>query len=142
MLFGVKFVCLAVRFIAVRIVPGRWILASELFVASLLIFQHCVYLTMRGKIFRVSLWFRPARKPLQPAYGRMAKSARRCSLRPSRRSAKRAMEQCAQNSRGNIAFCPRTLRKTVLFFPFCFLFPYVPTVALANVFSMFPVFLA
>ena len=31
----------------------------------------------------VSRWFRQARKPLLTACGRMAKSARRCSLRPS-----------------------------------------------------------
>ena len=70
---------------------------------------------MRGKIFRVSRWFRQARKPLLTACGRMAKSAKLCSPRPSRRFAKRAMEQRAQNSRDAIAFCLCTLRMTVLF---------------------------
>ena len=63
----VRLPCL--RFVAARNVPGRWI---TVFVASLL-------------ILRVSRWFHQARKPLPTAYGRMAKSARRCSLWPSPR---------------------------------------------------------
>ena len=51
-----------------------------------------------------SRWFRQARKLLLTACVRMAKSARRCSPRHSRRFAKRAMEQCAQNSRGTLPF--------------------------------------
>ena len=75
---------------------------------------------MHGKIFRVTRWFRQARKPLLTACGRMAKSAKRCSPRPSRRFAKRAMEQRAPFASAR----------------------FVPTVAFASVFSMFPVFLA
>ena len=89
---------------------------------------------MRGKIFRVSRWFRRARKPLLTACGRMAKSAKRCSPRPSRGFAKRAMEQRAQNS------LPLHVADDCIVF--LFLFPFVPTVAFASVFSMFPVFLA
>ena len=86
----------------------------------------------RGKFFRVSRLVPPSTKPnLQ--HMAVAKSARRCSPRRSRRFAKRAMEQCSQNSRGTIAFCLRTLRKTVLF-----LFPRVPMFGSAVVFSMFP----
>ena len=74
----------------------------------------CLSDTVR-KVCRDSRWFRQARKPPFTACGRMAKSARRCSPRPSRRVAKRAMEQCAQNSRGTIAFCLHTMREAVLF---------------------------
>ena len=83
-------------------------------------FPHCVYLTIRGKIFRDSRWFRQARKLLLIACGGMAKSARCCPTRPSRRFAKRAMEQMALHSQGSIAFCLHSLRKTVLF-SFCVL---------------------
>ena len=57
---------------------------------------HCGYLTMQGKIFRVSRWFRQARQLLLTACGRMAKSARYCSPRPSRRFAKRARTMDSQ----------------------------------------------
>ena len=48
------------------------------FVTSLLKVLHCVYLTMRGKIVRISRWFRQARQPLLTACGRLAISARCC----------------------------------------------------------------
>ena len=72
--------------------------------------------TIRGKVlfFRDSRWFLQARKPLLTACGGMAKSARCCPPSPSRRFAKRMMEQWALHSQGTIAFCPHTLRKTVL----------------------------
>ena len=73
--------------------------------------------TTCGKVFLVSRdsrWFRQARKLQLTACGRMVKSARRCPPWPSRRFAKRTMEQWALHSQGTIAFCPHRLQKTVL----------------------------
>ena len=65
-------------------------------------------------------WFRQARTPLLTACGRVAKSARCCPSRPSRRFAKRAMESWVLHSQGTIAFCLHTLRTTVqTVFPSC-----------------------
>ena len=79
------------------------------------------YLTIRRKTPRGCRWFRQARKLLLTACGGMAKSARCCPPRPSRRFANRAMEQWVLHSQGTIAFCLHTLRKTVLFFSFLLL---------------------
>ena len=54
---------------------------------------HFGYLMIRRKTPRGSCWIRQARKLPPTACGRMAKSARCCSPRPSRRFAKRVMEQ-------------------------------------------------
>ena len=81
----------------------------------------CSYLTMHGKFFfRVCRWFRQARQPLLTACGGMAKSARCCSPRPSRRFAKRVMEQWTLHSQGTIAFHLHTLRVTILALLFFF----------------------
>ena len=97
------------------------------------------FLTMGGKNVRAGCLFRQAQQPLLTACGRMAKSAKCCSPRPSRCFAKRAMGQCALHTQGTIAFCLNTLRKTVLFSSF---FLFVLLFAHAVVCSMFPVFLA
>ena len=83
-------------FIAVSNVPGCCILASTLppcvcgmFTENL----HCIYPAMRGKNVRVNRWFRQARTTLTTASGKVAKSARCCSPKPSRRSAIRTMGQ-------------------------------------------------
>ena len=55
-------------------------------------FLHSAYLTIRGKFFRAYRWLRQARTPLLTACGGVAKSARCCPPRPSRRFAQRAME--------------------------------------------------
>ena len=91
------------------------------------------------EVCRVSTWFRQARRPLQPASGRLVRSARLCTLRPSRRFVNRTMDHCALTSVGTIAFCLHMVWRTALFF--FFLFP-VHFVALATVSSIFPVFLA
>ena len=62
-------------------------------------------LTLRGKFVVKALGFRQARKLFQPACGRLARSARHCTPRPSRRVAKRTMEQFALTFLGTIAFC-------------------------------------
>ena len=59
---------------------------------------------MRGKNVRVNRWVRQARQPTLTACGRMAKSARCCLPRPSRRFAKRTNEPWALNSQDTIAF--------------------------------------
>ena len=64
---------------------------------------HGSYLTMHGKIFRVCRLFRQARQPPLTACGRMAKLARCCSTRLSRRFARRAMEQRTLLVQGTIA---------------------------------------
>ena len=126
---------------------GRWILASTLSfrVSGTLI--HAWYIInstlclsdAAREVFHDSRWLRQARKPVQTACGRVARSARRCSPTPSRRYAKRVMEQWALHSQCTIAFCFHTLRLIVLFFS---LLCRVPIFAFAVVFSMFPVFLA
>ena len=130
MLFCVKFVCLAwgLSLCEVCLVVGFWHPPSlSVFVA---------FINYSASRLRASRWFRQARPPLQTACGTMAKSARCCSPRLSRRFAKRAMEQWALNSQGTIAFCLHTLWKSALFFLHLLLFAH------AVVISMFPVFLA
>ena len=58
------------------------------------------------EVCRESARLRQARKPFQPACGRLARSARRCTPRPSRRFAKRTVEQCVLAFPGTIAFLP------------------------------------
>ena len=67
-------------------------------------------------VCRESARFRQARKPFQPACGRLARSAWRCTPRPSRRFPKRTVEQCVLTFPGTIAFCLHTLWQTALFF--------------------------
>ena len=70
------------------------------------------------EVCRESTRFRQARKHFQPACGRLARAARRCTPRPSRRVAKRTMGQCALTFLGTIAFCLHTFWRTALFFSF------------------------
>ena len=77
------------------------------------------------EVCRESTRFRQARKLFQPACGRLARSARHCTPRPSRRVAKRTMEQCGLTFLGTIAFCLHTLWRIELFLlpspvPWCF----------------------
>ena len=51
-----------------------------------------------------SRMIRQARRPLLPACGRVARSARRCTPRPSRRFAMRTIEQCALTILGTIVY--------------------------------------
>ena len=67
------------------------------------------------EVCRESTRFRQARKLFQPACGRLARSARHCTPRPSRRVAKRTMEQCALTFLGTIAFYLHTLWRIELF---------------------------
>ena len=87
------------------------------------------------EVCRESTRFRQARKPLLPACGRMARSARRSTPRPSRRFAMCTIEQCALTFPGTIAFCVHLFWRTALFFRQSV----VSTFAFALVFSMFPV---
>ena len=124
MLSWVKFICPCLRFIVVRNGPGVVFWHPFSLSVSVTCFSkilHFGYLTIRRKTPGDSRWFRQARKlPLTACCG-MAKSARCCPPRPSRRFAKRAMEQWVLHTQGTIAFCLHTLRKTVLFLFFLLL---------------------
>ena len=87
---------------------AKWVRCCIL--ASSLSICVCGVVTTRGKVlffFRDSRWFRQARKPLPTACGGMAKSARCCPARPSRRFPKRMMEQWALHPQGTLLFLPR-----------------------------------
>ena len=142
MLSWVKLVHLpCLRIIAVRIVPGCCFLAfnfSSCVCGRFTKFLHCVFLALRGRNVRANRWFRQARQPLLTACGRMAKSARCCSPRPSRRFAKRAVEEWALHSQGSaLPLSPHVAEVCTFFF-----FSFFPLHAHAVVCSMFPVFLA
>ena len=90
------------------------------------------------EVCRESVRFCQARGPLLPASGRLARSARPCTPRPSRCFAKRIIEQRTLAFQGTIAF-----RFHMMWWTALFLFPSaVPTVVFATFFSIFPVFLA
>ena len=87
------------------------------------------------EVCRDSPWFRQARKPHLTACGRMAKSARRCSPRPSRRQAYDET-LCSDLPKYHCLLPPHVAENCT---DFSLL---VLTFALAVVFWMFPVFLA
>ena len=70
------------------------------------------------EVCRESTWSRQARRLLQPASGRLVRSARLCAPRRSRRFAMRTMDHCALTSLGTIAFCLLMVWRTALFFSF------------------------
>ena len=78
---------------------------------------HCVYLAMRGKNVRACRWFRQARQPLLTACGRVAKSARCCLPRPSRRFCETFDGTMDSELPRHHCFCLRTFRRSALFFP-------------------------
>ena len=69
-------------------------------------------------VCRESAQFRQVRTPFPLACGRLAKSARRCTPRHSRRLAKRTIEQSYVTVLGTIAFCLHTMQRAALFLPF------------------------
>ena len=143
MLSWVKFICPAGGSLLCEMGPVLYSISLSASCGVVTELLLCAYLTMHGKFFffRVSRWFRQARKPLLIACGGMAKSARCCSPRPSRRFAKRTIEQWTLYSQGTIAFHLHTLRVTVLLF-FSFFFSSCSCLARAAVCLMFLVFLA
>ena len=84
--------------------------------------------------YRKSVWLCQARRPLQPARGRVARSANRSTSTPSRCFAKRTIARCSDLLRHH-CLLPRRTALFLLPFP-------VHLVAFATFSSISPVFLA
>ena len=105
---------LTVVFLSPRgVLPGRRILAPTFLIVPCETLDTSLVPTLTPcssdaarEVCRESARFCQARGPLLPACGRLARSARLCTPRPSRRFAKRTMEQCALAFLGTIAFLP------------------------------------